>query len=1000
MSDVNDHNDMMAKKRAAHRPIQRTRSGVDDSVMRNMLSPRDAAMGVVEPGTLVATATAKTAAPAAGEKGRFQSYPATRSLTKPDTAAHVRPPSYDEPPLAAATAPPAAASTTAGGGKRRFQSPATASLMKPGTAIHVNTPSNDDPARLADATQTAAAPPAAASTTAAPAGGGKQRFQSNRGRMKPGTAIHVRTPSYDEPPLLAGSTHASSSSLGCNHNPTKQQPLHDKKLASVSRRGKRLQRNTSDLSRGSLSPCPKRVVTRGLSREGSKQKNGSNRDTTATASPTSPTTAGTTDIASLLSSSGDAALAPGGDAAGRATAPAPPTGAVAEVDVDVRADSSGKNAADADRRCSVSHQTYMEEKMVNVNTNASAAAVGFQDFTLVEATLVEEEHTATAAGDEEAAERNTSLGRNKRKDANSNNNETFLDDYHDEGAPPILVQAAHPTLVDSLHNRKTQYFILGLVLFIAAGFVATLMIALNFAGGSDGTTKTRTTESGGSDTKDTRNDETATPILAPTAVHENIFLHNSPSPAAVWQNLLPASTQEVIQNASSPQAAAYIWITSQNISLDIPEWILMQRFALATVYYSFTGNDDEYSWEDFWFPFINSADMDECKWENNGRVACNENGAISRLDMSFVPITQARSGITTVPNLTGSLPGEVGLLSSLTHLGISGTTLKTPVFDMVPPTLQMASHLTSLDLHQNQLRGTIPARSLATVLPQLENLQLWGNSLTGTVPDDLGLLRQLTALFTHDNGLFGEAPSDACGLSCLESPLKIDCDKMSCPTILCDCTCSAGTKGNSSLVSASSNVSQVGMSNATATNITSSPSSLSTTTLSPSAKLSSLQSPSPSSITPSTSPSTSLATKTLSPSTKLSALPSPFPSSTSISTRPIISSKSELEAAIDEWIATGRSTFGHTSEWDVSRADDFSHLFENRNDFNDDVSSWTTRQVTCMRKMFANAGSFNADISRWDTGRVTAMGSVFAGSSFNQDISSWNASSTAAMRSM
>ncbi len=72
---------------------------------------------------------------------------------------------------------------------------------------------------------------------------------------------------------------------------------------------------------------------------------------------------------------------------------------------------------------------------------------------------------------------------------------------------------------------------------------------------------------------------------------------------------------------------------------------------------------------------------------------------------------------------------------------------------------------------------------------------------------------------------------------------------------------------------------------------------------------------------------------------------------------------------------------------------DMSSLFLNKNNFNEDISSWDVSNVTNMEDMFKGASSFNQDIGSWDVSMVTKMDSMFSlTTSFNQDISGWDVS--------
>ncbi len=137
-------------------------------------------------------------------------------------------------------------------------------------------------------------------------------------------------------------------------------------------------------------------------------------------------------------------------------------------------------------------------------------------------------------------------------------------------------------------------------------------------------------------------------------------------------------------------------------------------------------------------------------------------------------------------NLSGSLPGEIGDLSSLERLLLPFNSLT----GGIPSELGNASQLWSLWLDDNSLSGEIPAElgSLSElkllwldenslsgeipaelgVLSQLESLTLAKNSLSGSIPAELGNLSQLELLWLHENSLTGEIPAELGDLSHLE----------------------------------------------------------------------------------------------------------------------------------------------------------------------------------------------------------------------------------------
>ena len=112
--------------------------------------------------------------------------------------------------------------------------------------------------------------------------------------------------------------------------------------------------------------------------------------------------------------------------------------------------------------------------------------------------------------------------------------------------------------------------------------------------------------------------------------------------------------------------------------------------------------------------------------------------------------------------LNGSIPAEIGNLTGLENLELTGSQLAGPI----PAQLGNLTNLERLVLFNNQLAGPIPAQ--LGNLTNLEGLSLGFNQLTGPVPAQLGNLTNLEFLILGPNQLTGPVPAQLGNLTNLE----------------------------------------------------------------------------------------------------------------------------------------------------------------------------------------------------------------------------------------
>jgi surface protein len=118
--------------------------------------------------------------------------------------------------------------------------------------------------------------------------------------------------------------------------------------------------------------------------------------------------------------------------------------------------------------------------------------------------------------------------------------------------------------------------------------------------------------------------------------------------------------------------------------------------------------------------------------------------------------------------------------------------------------------------------------------------------------------------------------------------------------------------------------------------------------------------------------------------------------------------RNELADAVSEYLADSSPDTPVAQEygwpigkWCVSEVTDFSEIFANATDFNEDLSEWDTSSGVTMEKMFMMAQSFNQPLSSWNTANVQDLRYMFLGaSSFDQSLSSWKTSNVQNTKSM
>jgi hypothetical protein len=191
------------------------------------------------------------------------------------------------------------------------------------------------------------------------------------------------------------------------------------------------------------------------------------------------------------------------------------------------------------------------------------------------------------------------------------------------------------------------------------------------------------------------------------------------------------NTTKTIDTTGSAHRSAVCWLSDvDELQLDpsdsTTEYEVVERFVLSLLYFHFSkGNPvvrnafDLAGW---------SGNLPICRWD---LVECNYGGNIIGLSLESF-------------GLTGRLPSELALLSTLLHLDMDGNLLSGPI----PSELWRMTQLKDLIIGYNQLTGTLSDELSGLV--ELERLNIGPNGITGSLPS-LSALIQLSSLRIQGN---------------------------------------------------------------------------------------------------------------------------------------------------------------------------------------------------------------------------------------------------------
>ena len=218
----------------------------------------------------------------------------------------------------------------------------------------------------------------------------------------------------------------------------------------------------------------------------------------------------------------------------------------------------------------------------------------------------------------------------------------------------------------------------------------------------------------------------------------------SSAPTPFLIDLPSACIEKIIRDSESPQGLAYRWMVNDpNIHQYVgEEWRILQRFALATIYYALDGPN--WYLQNGWMDY----DTNECDWSFKGGYG------LPAMEMRGLVVPQLVSMI-----VGGAVTGEPFDWSEFVYVADRPTWPPAPICN---PNNEMKL----LKIHKNNVKGEIPDEIALLKTLALMDIS-YNEGLIGTLPTTLGKMKQMKYIMMEETGITGSIPSEIGEMSCM-----------------------------------------------------------------------------------------------------------------------------------------------------------------------------------------------------------------------------------------
>jgi Leucine-rich repeat (LRR) protein len=202
------------------------------------------------------------------------------------------------------------------------------------------------------------------------------------------------------------------------------------------------------------------------------------------------------------------------------------------------------------------------------------------------------------------------------------------------------------------------------------------------------------------------------------------------------------ASASILRQPGSPQMQAVDWLANDDpMQLDVDATEeFMNRYLLATIYYALGGWN--WSYDLHWL----SANK-VCDWKTSFET---EEGIPIEIGVSCHDGSSVKEIFLPNMNMEGTLPDEIGLFFDLEELNLFGNNISGDL----PDTMKHLKFLQTLVLHNNAFKTSLP--SWITTFTNLQTLNLAENNFSGELPARMGAtMTSLETLILESNNFYG-----------------------------------------------------------------------------------------------------------------------------------------------------------------------------------------------------------------------------------------------------